>query len=112
VLPPPRTITRLLIEVDVAESDAGQPVDAEMDRLGRLLAPGNVEVVAARRAGADEHRVVAFGEQVLQRTDVLAAAEVDAEAENVTRLLVDDFLGQAEFRDLGAHHAAGAGSPS
>jgi hypothetical protein len=48
---------------DVAEGDARQPVDAEMDGLGRRLAAGNVEILAARRAGTDEDGVVAFGEQ-------------------------------------------------
>ena len=35
-----------------------EPVDADVDVGGGLLAPGNVEVAAARRAGADEDRVV------------------------------------------------------
>jgi len=33
----------------VAEGDAGEPVDADVDILGRFLAAGNVEVAAARR---------------------------------------------------------------
>jgi hypothetical protein len=74
----------------VAESDAGQPVDAEMNGFRRLLASGNVEIVATWRSRADEYRVVTFGEQVLQRTDVLAAAQLDAEPEDVARFFVDD----------------------
>jgi hypothetical protein len=93
----------------VAESDAGQPVDAQVNRLCCLFPSGDVEVVPARRAGTNENRVVAFAEQILQRTDVLAAAQLDAEVEDVTGLLVDDFLGQPKLRDLGAHHAAGEG---
>ena len=73
------------------------------------LRPGNVEVAAARRAGADEDRVVAFGEQRLQAVDALAEARLDAaDAEDVADLLVDHLLGQAEARDLAADHAAAA----
>src|SRR6185312_10064697 len=91
---------------DVAEGHARQPVDADMDVLGRFLAAGDVEIAAARRAGADEDRVPAFGDQRLQRVDALAAAEFDAEIEDVARLLVDDAVGQTEFRNLRADHAA------
>src|SRR5690606_25162427 len=60
----------------------------------------------AGRATTDEHRVVVLGEQRLQRFDAAAADEVHAEAEDVTGLLVDDVLGQAEARYLGAHETA------
>ena len=109
VLPPPSTITRLPILRDVAERHRRQPVDADVDVLGRFLAAGNVEVAAARRAGADEDRVPAFRQQRLQAVDALAAAEFDAEIEDVAAFLVDHVVGQAEFRDLRAHHAAGFG---
>ena len=82
--------------VDVAERDVGQPVDADMDVGGGFLAAGNVEIAAARRAGADEHGVVAFGEQGLQAVDIAAGDEVDAEIEDVAALLVDHRFGQAE----------------
>ena len=72
--------------VDVAERDRGQPVDADMDVGGGFLAAGNVEVAAARRAGADEDRVAAFGQQRLQAVDALAADELDAEVEDVVAL--------------------------
>ena len=72
--------------VDMAERDAGQPVDADMDVLGRFLAAGNVEVAAARRAAADEDRVEIFGEQRLQAVDALAADELDADIEDVIAL--------------------------
>ncbi len=93
--------------VDVAERDAGQPVDADMDILGRFLAAGNVEIAAARRAAADEHRIEIFGEQRLHAVDALAADEFDAEIEDVTAFLVEHCFRQAEFRNLRAHHAAG-----
>jgi hypothetical protein len=53
---------------DVTESDVGQPVDTEVDLLGRRLAPGNLQVLTARCAGTDEHGVVTFGKQVPQRS--------------------------------------------
>ena len=77
--------------------------------LGGFLAAGNVELAAARRAGADEDRVVVLGEQLLQAVDALAALELDAEIEDVVGFLVDHRIRQAEFRNLRAHHAAGLG---
>ena len=93
---------------DVAERDGGEPVDADVDVLRGLLAPGNVEVPAARRARAHEDRVVAVAQQFLQRLDALVGAEVDAQVEDVAHFLVDHALGEAEPRDLRADHAAGA----
>ena len=75
VLPPPSTITRLPILRGMAEGDAGQPVDADVDVLGRFPAPGQVEIAPARRAAADEDGVVAAavaGEQGLEAVDALA----------------------------------------
>src|SRR6266853_4977602 len=43
--------------VDMAERDAGQPIDADMDVGSGLLAARDVELAAARRAGADEDRI-------------------------------------------------------
>ena len=93
--------------VDVAERDGRQPVDADVDVLRRFLAAGNVELAAARRAGADEDRVVVLRQQLLQAVDAVAALELDAEVEDVVGLLVDHRVGQAEFRNLRPHHAAG-----
>ena len=80
-----------------------------MDIGGGLLAAGNVELAAARRAGADEDRVPALGEQFLHAADELAEAGLDAEIEDAVDLLVDHRFGQAEARDLRAHHAAALG---
>jgi hypothetical protein len=90
---------------DVAERDAGEPVDADMDVPGGLSAARNVEIAAARRAGTDEDGVPILGEQRLEAVDALAGTELDAEIEDVAALLVDDRFGQAETRDLGADHA-------
>src|SRR5690348_18266052 len=51
--------------VCVAERDAGEPVNADMDVRGRLFAAGNVELTAARRAASDEARIVIVGEKLL-----------------------------------------------
>ena len=95
--------------VDVAEGDRGQPVDADMDVGRRFLAAGNLEVAAARRAGADEDRIPVLGQQRLEAVDALAAAKLDAEIEDVVAFLVDDGFRQAEARNLRADHAAGLG---
>src|SRR5262249_13993503 len=60
----------------------------------------------ARRTRADEHRIEVLREQVFQRVDALAAAEFDAEIEDIADFFVDYFFGQTETRHLGAHEAA------
>ena len=94
--------------VDVAERHRGQPVDADMDVGRGLVAAGDRQVAPARRAAADEDRVVVVVQQRLQAVDALAEPHLHAEVGDVADLLVDDLLGQAEFRDLAADHAAGA----
>ena len=107
VLPPPSTITRLPIlstwPNDTLESQS-MPI---WMLLGGFLAAGDVELAAARRAGADKDRVVVFGQQLLQAVDAMAALELDAEVEDVVGFLVDHRIRQAEFRNLRPHHAAG-----
>ncbi|MGY4292467.1 hypothetical protein ACVWXN_000562 [Bradyrhizobium sp. i1.4.4] len=80
-----------------------------MDVGGSLFPARNIELASARCAGADEDRVVFLREQRLHALDAVAAFEFDAEIEDVAGLLVNDRIGQAEFRDLRAHHAAGLG---
>src|SRR4029077_13842476 len=92
--------------VDVAEGDRGEPVDADMDVGGSLLAAGNVEIATARRAAPDEDRVPALRQQCFEAVDALAAAKLDAEIEDVIAFLVDDGFGQAKARNLRADHAA------
>ena len=93
---------------DVPERDAREPVEPDMDVRRRFAAAGDVEIAAARRAAADEHRVPALGEQCLEAVDALAGAKLDAEVEHIADFLVDDRLGQAEARNLAADHSAGA----
>ena len=92
----------------MAEGNARQPVDTDVDIGRRLLASGNVEVAAARRAGADEHRIETFAEKGLEAVDAAAAPELDAEVEDIADLLIKHGVRQPEFRDLRPHHAAGA----
>src|SRR5205085_3630914 len=62
--------------VGMAERDACEPVDADVNVLCRFLAAGNIELAAARRTGADKDRVVVLREQLLQAVDALAAFEL------------------------------------
>src|ERR1039458_1486467 len=57
--------------VDMPEGDAGEPVDADVDVLGRFLASRNIDVAAARRARPDEYRVIALGQQGLHAVHAL-----------------------------------------
>src|SRR5579863_1518682 len=93
--------------LDMTKRDAGEPVDADVNIACRILAAGDVELAAARRAGAYEDRVVIFGKQLLQAVDACTASELDAEVENVVAFLVDHRIGKAEFRNLRPHPAAG-----
>ena len=109
VLPPPSTMTRLPILLTCSnETEASHSMPMWILR-GGFLAAGNFELAAARRAGADKHRVEVLGEQLLQAVDAVAAFELDAEIEDVVGFLVDHRIRQPEFRNLRPHHAAGLG---
>src|SRR3989441_2423926 len=97
--------------VGVAEGNRRQPVDSDMDVLRRFPAPRNVEIAPARRARADEDRVVVLSEQLLHARDLRAALELDAEIQDVAHLLVDHFHRQAKARDLRPDHSARARGP-
>src|SRR6266446_6671554 len=94
--------------VGVAEGNGGQPVDADVDVLRRFPAPRNVEIAPARRARADEDRVVVLRKQLLHARDLRAALELDAEIEDIADFLVDHFHWQPEARDLRPDHSARA----
>src|SRR5260221_1447918 len=79
-----------------------------MDVLRRFFPAGNIEVASARRARADEDRVIALLDKLFHAVDFHTALELDAEIEDVADLLVDHFHRQAEARDLRPDHAAGA----
>ena len=73
--------------VGVAERDAGEPIDADMDVGRGFLAAGNLELASARRAAADEDRVVAFGEHRLQAVDALAEPQLRLQDRGCNSLL-------------------------
>ena len=108
VLPPPSTTTRRPID----ETWPNETLDSQSMPiwmwLERFAAPRNVEVAPARRAAADENRVVAFADQALEAVDAPFGDELAAGRQSVADLLVDHLVGQAKLRDLAAHHAAGA----
>ena len=91
---------------DVAEGDGLQPVDADVDAV-RIVTARDVELLAARRAGADENRVEAFVEQRLHAVDGRVIANVDAHIEDLVDLVIEHVRGQTERRNVSAHQSAG-----
>ena len=71
--------------VDVAEGDGFQPVDADVDAV-RIVAAGDIEILAARRAAADEDRVETLVQQRLHAVDRRVVADLDAHVEDVVDL--------------------------
>jgi hypothetical protein len=107
VLPTPMISTRDPTESDVAEVDRLEPLDAEEDLIG-VVAAGNLELFALGRTAADEHRVeLAAIEQPLEALDRRVVTHVHAHVDDVADLFVEDFLGQAERRNVDAHQPAG-----
>ena len=94
--------------LDVAEVDRLEPVDADEDLVG-IAAPGDVQLLAPRRAGPDEHGVVTpVIHQPLQAVDRGAVPDIHAHVGDVTDLLVEHVLRETERRDVDPHEAAGA----
>ena len=79
--------------VDMAERDARQPIDADMDVGRRLVAARDVEIAPARRAAADKNRVPILGEQRLQAAHRLAEPGLDAHVEDQLDLFVGHGFG-------------------
>ena len=80
VLPPPSTTTRRPID-EIWPNDTLESQSMPIWMLARRFpAPGNVEIAPARRAAADENRVVAFGDQRLEAVDAPSAYELTAES--------------------------------
>ncbi len=99
-------MTRLPIALDVFEIHRRQPVQTDVDVLRRFGSTGQIQIASARRAAADEDRVVVLREQIAHRFDARVASEIDAEIEDVADLFVDHFFGQTETRHLRAHEPA------
>src|SRR5271154_5484052 len=92
----------------MAEGDAGEPVNANVDVRPGLASTRYFEVAAARRAAADENRVVAFAHEAFQTVDATLRNELTAGRQRVTDLFVDHIVGQPKLGNLPANHAAGA----
>ena len=106
VLPPP--MTRPFADFgDMAEDHRRQPFDPDMDHGAPFLAARQVgQVAAARGAGADEDRIVAFGQHFLHAGDPVVEIGGDPHVEDVVDLFVQDRFRQTEGGHLAAHEAA------
>src|SRR5690606_9080286 len=91
---------------DMAESDAAEPVDTDMDIGLAFFAARNFQIAAARRAGADEDGVVTLGENALEAIDVGVEMRDDTHVEDVADFFVEHGFGQTERRNLAAHETA------
>ena len=108
VLPPPSTITRLpMLVMWPKDTEDSQSMPIWMFAAASCR-PGNVQIAPARRAGADEDRVVVLRQQRLQAVDALAEPHLETQVGDIADFFVDHLLRQAEFRDLAADHTAGA----
>jgi len=94
---------------DVSERHRREPVDADVDVLGRLATPWHVQIASTRRAATDKHGVKALFEQAPHRLDAFAATEPHPHVEDVAGFLVDDRFGQAKAGNLGPDETAGLG---
>src|SRR5947207_2575701 len=89
------------------ERHRGEPVDADVDVLRAVLAPGEVELAAARRARADEQSFITLAHQFLHGS-YFSLQERNPQIEDIANFLVNHFERQAEARDLRPDHAASA----
>ena len=88
------------------EGDGFEPVDADMDAVG-IVAARNLEILAARGAGAHEYRVeLAAVEHLLQAVDAVVEFQIDAHVQYVADLLIEHLGRQAKARNVGAHQPA------
>ena len=106
VLPTPMISTRSpILSMWPKATDSSQSIPMWM--RSRLVAPGNVEVLASRRAGADEHGVEVLLEQAAEARHRRVQPEVDAHVDDGRDLLVEHLGREAEGRDVGPHQPAG-----
>ena len=94
--------------IRVSECDGLQPVDPNVDAVG-IVTAGQIQLFAARRAGADEDGVEIPGEQCLHALDGRVVADIDAHVKNLVDLVHQHRVRQAKSRDVGAHQPAGLG---
>ena len=77
-----------------------------MLRIG-VVAAGELEVLAARRATADEHRVVPLAEQRSHALHPRRVPNVHPHVDDHRDLLVEHLGREPEGGDVGAHQATG-----
>ena len=78
-----------------------------MDILS-VVAPGELQFFAARRAGADKDGIeTAVVQQLAHAVDAMIQLELDTHVEDVVDLLVEHGGRQTELRDVGPHESAG-----
>src|ERR1700675_3365426 len=92
----------------MAERNARQPFNADVNVACRFAAPGDVEIAPPRRAAADENRIVAFCDEALETVDAPFGDKLTASGQSVADLFVDDLIRQAKLWNLAPHHTAGA----
>ena len=93
---------------DVPEVNRLEPLDADEDLIG-LVPARQIELLAFRRAAADEHRVEFLRvDQRLQARDRRVVFHRDAHVHDVADLFVEHLFGEAEGGDVDAHQAARA----
>ncbi len=68
-----------------------------------VVAPGNIEILAARCARPDEDRVVVLRQEVAETVHRRVQAHVDPHVDDGRDLLVKDLRRQAERRDVRPH---------
>ncbi len=92
--------------LDMFEGDRLQPVDADVYTVA-VVASGDLEILAPRRARADEDGIeLAAVEQLLHAFDAMIQLQVDAHVGDVADLFVENFGREPETRDVGPHQPA------
>ncbi len=88
------------------EGNRFEPVYADVYAVA-VVAPRDLEVLAARRPGSNKDRVeLAAVEQFLHALDSMVQLQVDAHVDDAVDFLVENLGRQTETRDVGAHQAA------
>ncbi len=94
---------------DVIEGDALQPVDPDVDPRRRFLAPRQIQILAARRARADEDGVEPRPEQRLEALHRRAVPNLHPHVDDHGDLFVEHRGRQTEAGDVGPHEPARPG---
>ena len=106
VLPTPMISTRSPIESMWPKAiDSSQSMPMWM--RSRVVAAGNLQLLAARRAAADEHRVEALARAARACSRPASCSGCRRPCPGWVDLVIEHLGRQAERRDVGAHQAAG-----